>query len=99
MDKKINKLSKKAAEILGEGTDYIIVAHKDGQCGGNAKGNIDNIAQAFFSLLHQPNGDFAKAMFRIIKLNAMNIVANPSPYAVELSNALSNLIPESDEQV
>lgn len=97
MDKKITKLSKKAAQILGEGVDYIIIAHKDGQCGGSAYGNIENIAQAFFALLHQQNGDLAKAVYRIIKLNAMNIVANPSPYAMDLSNALSNLVPETDE--
>lgn len=99
MDKKISKLSDRAAKILGDDADYIIIAHKDGICGGAAKGNIDNIAQAFFALLHQQNGDLAKAVFRIIKLNAMNIVGNPSPYAIELSNALSNLIPETDEQV
>ncbi len=97
MDKKIAKLSKTAAQILGEGADYIIIAHKDGQCGGSAYGNIENIAQAFFALLHQQNGDLAKAVYRIIKLNAMNIVANPSPYAMDLSNALSNLVPETDE--
>ena len=99
MDKKINKLSNKVAQILGDGADYIVIAHKDGQCGGSVYGNVDNIAQALFALLHQPDGDLAKAVFRIIKLNAMNIVANPSPYAVELSNAISNLIPEIDEQV
>lgn len=99
MDKQISKLSNKAAQILGDGADYIIIAHKDGLCGGAAKGNIDNIAQAFFALLHQQNGDLAKAVFRIIKLNAMNIIGNPSPYAIELSNAISNLIPENDEQV
>lgn len=99
MDKRIAKLSKKAAEIMGDGSDYIIIAHKNGQCGGSAYGNVDNIAQAFFALLHQQDGDLAKAVFRIIKLNAMNIVSNPSPYAVDLSNALANVIPDNDEQV
>lgn len=97
MDKKISKLSGMAAQILGEDADYIIIAHKNGQCGGAAKGNIDNIAQSFFALLHQADGDLAKAVFRIIKLNAMNIVANPSPYAVELSRAISNITSQSNE--
>lgn len=99
MDKRIAKLSNKAAEIMDDGTDYIIIAHKNGQCGGSVYGNVDNIAQAFFALLHQKNGDLAKAVFRIIKLNAMNIVSNPSPYTVDLSNTLSNMIPDNDEQV
>lgn len=93
MDKKIAKLSEKAAQILGDDADYIIIAHKDGLCGGSARGSIDNIAQAFFALLHQQNGDLSKAAFRIIKLNAMNIMANPSPYAAELSEGISNAIP------
>lgn len=47
MDKQIKKLNKKAAEILGDNADYIIIAHKNGQCGGAARGDISNIAQAF----------------------------------------------------
>lgn len=96
MNKKIDKLNKSAAKTLGDGADYIVIAHKEGQSGGTIKGNVDNIAQAFFALLHQDN-DLAKAVYRIIKLNAMNIINNPSPYAMDLSNALSNLVPETDE--
>lgn len=97
MDKQIKKLNKKAAEILGDNADYIIIAHKNGQCGGAARGDISNIAQAFFALLHQDNGELAKAVYRIVKLNAMNIMANQSPYAVDLSQSISKVLPESDE--
>lgn len=96
MDKKITKLNNQAAKILGEGADYIVIAQKDGQCGGTIRGNVENIAQAFFALIHQDN-ELAKAVYRIIKLNAMNIVKNPSPFAMDLSEAISNLIPETDE--
>lgn len=96
MDKKITKLNNVAAKTLGDGADYIIIAQKDGQCGGTMHGNIELIAQSFFALLHQDN-DLAKAVYRIIKLNAMNIISNPSPYAMDLSGALSNLVPETDE--
>lgn len=97
MDKKITKLNKKAVEILGDGADYIIIAHKNGQCGGSARGDIDNIAQSFFALLHQDNGELAKAVYRIIKLNAVNIMANQSPYTIDLSKSITNVLPEGDE--
>lgn len=97
MDKQILKLSKKAEETLGNDSDYIIIAHKNGQCSGAFHGEAANIAQAIFALIHKDNGLLAKAIYRIIKLNAMNIMANPSPYALDLSEALSKVISETDE--
>lgn len=97
MDKQISKLNEEVAKILGNDADYIIIAHKNGQCGGSARGDINNIAQAFFALLHQDKGELAKAVYRIIKLNVMNIMANPSPYAIDLSQSISNVLPEKND--
>lgn len=98
MDKMIEKLTKQAAKNLGAGSDYMIIAHKEGVCSGSVYGNAENLAQAFFALIHQDN-DVAKAVYRIVKLNAMNIISNPSPYAMDLMSAISNILPEtkSDE--
>lgn len=36
MKQKTEELLKKAKEIMGEGSDFLIIAHKDGQCGGRS---------------------------------------------------------------
>lgn len=97
MNNKITTLSEMAEQVMGPDADYIVIAHKKGQCGGIVKGNIDNIAQTLFALIHQQGEDLSKAVFKIIKLNAMNIIANPSPYAAEFLAALTDVTPKDDE--
>ena len=97
MEEKTKRLLDKAQSIMGKETDLLIISHKDGQCGAVSHGNTDNIAQALFSCMHQPGNPIGQAIYRIIKLNAMNILSNPSPYAVDLSEAIVNLIPEENE--
>lgn len=97
MERKTNELLKQATEIMGQEADIIIIAHKNGQCGAVTHGSTDNIAQAIFSCMHQPNNPIGQAIYRIIKLNVMNMLANPSPYAVDLTESITNILPEDDE--
>ena len=84
MKQKTEELLKKAQEILGEGSDFLIIAHKDGQCGAIAHGDTDTISQAIFSCMHQPDNPIGQTLYRIIQLNVTNILTNPSPYAKSL---------------
>lgn len=97
MEKKTNKLLEQATMIMGQEADILIIAHKDEQCGAVTHGNTDNIAQAIFSCMHQPDNPIGQAIYRIIKLNVMNILANPSPYAVNLTESITNILPEDHE--
>lgn len=81
MKQKTEELLKKAQEFMGEGSDFLIIAHKDGQCGAVAHGDTDTIAQAIFSCMHQTDNPIGQTLYRIIQLNVTNILANPSPYA------------------
>ena len=47
MENSIKTMLQNVAEQITEGTDYIVIAHKDGKYGGISKGNTDAIAQAF----------------------------------------------------
>lgn len=85
MKQKTEELLKKAQEIMGEGSDFLIIAHKDGQCGAVAHGETDTIAQAIFSCMHQPDNPIGQTLYRIIQLIVTNILANPSPYARSLN--------------
>jgi len=96
MEKKTNKALEQAMKIYGEDADILIIAHKDGQCGSVLHGNGENIAQAIFACMHQPNSPIAREMYRIIRLNVMNILNNPSPYAANLAETVVSMIPESD---
>ena len=85
MEQEIEELLKKAQEIMGEGSDFLIVTHKDGQCGAIAHGKTDTIAQTIFSCMHQPDNPIGQILFRIIQLNVTNILTNPSsPYVNRL---------------
>lgn len=85
MKQKTEELLKKAQEIMGEGADFLIIAHKNGQFGAVAHGETDTIAQAIFSCMHQPDSPIGQTLYRIIQLNVTNILANPSsPYVNSL---------------
>ena len=85
MKQKTEALLKKLQEIMGDGSDFLIITHKDGQCGTIAHGETDTIAQAIFSCMHQPDNPIGPTLYRIIQLNVTNILANPSsPYVNSL---------------
>lgn len=98
MKQKIDKLQKAAAKIFGDEADYIIIAHQDGPCGGVTHGRTEYIAQALFALLHQQDNELSQVVYRIIKMNVLNILSNPSPYAVDLARSINNVISKTNEQ-
>ena len=85
------------AEQITEGTDYIVIAHKDGKYGGISKGNTDAIAQAFFTLMHDPKSKAGAALFRIMKLNVLNTLNNPTPFAANLAESIHNVLDKENE--
>lgn len=97
MKKKINKLQEQATKIMGQDADLLIIAHKDGQFGTVKHGDADNIAQALFSCMYQPDNPIGKAVYRIIKLYVMNLFANSSSYAIDLTKSITNIIQNKDE--
>lgn len=98
MEQKTQKLLEKAEKIMGKESDLLILAHNDGQCGAVTHGSTDNIAQAIFSCMHQPDNPIGQVFYRIIKLIVLNILNNPSPYADDLINSINNILPELDEE-
>lgn len=98
MEQKTQKLLEKAEKIMGKEADILLVTHNDGQCGAVTHGSTDNIAQAIFSCMHQPNNPIGQVFYRIIKLIVLNILSNPSPYAGDLLDAINNVLPDNDEE-
>lgn len=94
MEKRTNELLQKAIDIMGQDSDLLIIAHKEGQCGAVVHGGTGNIAQAIFSCIHQPDNPTGNSLYQMIKLNAVNILKNPSPYAIDLIDAINNIIPD-----
>lgn len=97
MKQKTEELLKKAQQIMGDDSDFLIIAHKDGQCGAVAHGETDNIAQAIFSCMHQPNNPIGSTLYRIIKLNVMNMLRNPSIYAKDMLDSIDLIIPDNEQ--
>ena len=98
MEQKAQKLLEKAEKIMGKDADMIILSHADGKFGAITHGSTENIAQAIFSCMHQPNHPISQVLYRIIKLNVLNILNNPSPFAVDLIDAINNVLPNLDEE-
>lgn len=96
MKQKTEELLKQAQQIMGEDSDFLIIAHKEGQCGAVAHGETDNIAQAIFSCMHQPNNPIGQTLYRIIKLIVLNTLRNPSPYATDLINVIDQALPDDE---
>lgn len=96
METKTNKLLQEAKGIMGEDADMFIISHQQGQCSAVTHGNADNIAKAIFSCMHQPNNPIGMAIYRIIKLNVMNIISNQSSYSADLLNSINSIFPENE---
>lgn len=97
MENRTNQLIKKATEIMGDDADILIIAHKDGKCGAVCHGSTDNVAHAIFSCIHQKNEPISKVLYRIVKLNVMNIISNPSPYAENILDSITSILPDDEE--
>ncbi len=96
MKQKIEDLLKQAKQIMGDGADFIIVAHKDGQCGATIHGGTDKVAEAIFSCMHQPNNPIGPVLYHIIKSNVLNILSNPSPFANNLIDQIEKILPDDE---
>lgn len=92
MEEKVNELLNEAFRIIGEDSDIIIIAQKDGKCGSIIHGSVDNNARTVFSFIHQPNNKVGQALYRILRLNVMNILGNWSPFADDLLESIDSLV-------
>lgn len=88
MENSVNNLLIEAIRTFGEDSNITIIVNKGDKCGTVIHGNIDNNARAMFACLHQQNEEVSKAMYRILKLNVMNIITNNSPLAEDLLNSI-----------
>lgn len=100
MEKKAKKVLEQAIKIYGDDTDILIIAHNNGQCTSALHGNGEKIADALFSCMQNTNGPIAGEIYRILRLNVMNILYNPSPYAMNLMETIINMVPpqNSDDE-
>lgn len=97
MKEKTNNLLQKALEVMGDNSDILIIAHKDGKCGAVVHGSNDTIAQAIFACMHQPGNAIGTALYQILRLNAMNIVGNNSKFASDLMNSIIQAMPKDED--
>lgn len=90
---KFNKLIGKAKLILGEDTDFMIITHtKNGMLGAATHGNTEELAQSLFANIHNTAEAVGQTLYRILKLNVMNIFNNPSCYAQDLMMSINNVL-------
>lgn len=92
MEEKINELLNQVFNIVGEDSDVTIIIHKDDKCGTLLHGSADNNARSVFSCMHQSNNKIGEALYRIVKLNALNILTNPSPFSEDLLDSVKKAI-------
>lgn len=99
MEGKINELLEKVMTTIDKDSDAIVLVHKDGKCGAVVHGNIEHNAMSMFSCMHQTEGELGTALYNILKLNVLNILGNPSPYADDLLEAFNNLADTMTKEV
>lgn len=92
----MEKLCKQAKEILGEDADIMILAQKDDQYMCGMLGEADNVAEAYFATMHKAGAPSSIALHRILKLVVMNVLANPSPFAVDLAESIYDILEEQE---
>ena len=97
MEQKTNELLEQAIQIMGEDADIMIISHKNGQCGTVIHGSVDNVAQSVFACMHQPDDKVGNAVYRIVKLNAINLFTNPSPYGQDLMDSIEEAVDDLRE--
>lgn len=90
---KFDKLIGKAKLLLGEDADFMIIAHtKNGMLSAATHGNTEEIAQSLFANIHNTTNAVGQTLYRMLKLNVMNILNNPSCYAQDLMMAINNVL-------
>lgn len=100
MEEKFNKMILRSSKAMSEKTDYLIVSYLDGLMGTTVKGNVNNIAHAFFGTMLKPGDPIGEVLFKILKLNVINILKNETEYANELLTAINNALEDDlDEKI
>lgn len=100
LTKKMISLQKRALKDFGENTDSLILTFMDDQCGAILHGSVQNLAHSLFALIHDKKNDLGMDLYRILKLVALNIVNNETPYAADFLTSIinsANMPPEKDE--
>lgn len=97
MEQKIKKLLEKTTKIMGEDADILVLVHKDGKCGGIAHGSTEALAESIFANIHNSADQMSSVLYRIIKLNVLNILGNPTVFAGDLMEAIESVLPEMPE--
>lgn len=96
METKTNELLQEAKRIIGEDADILVIFSEQEKYASAVKGNTDNIAKALFSCMHQPGNPIGAAIYRIVKLNVMNIISNESKYSDDLIRSINSILPENE---
>lgn len=90
LTKKMINLQKKALKDFGDDTDSLILTFVDEQCGAILHGSVQNLAHSLFALIHDKKNDIGMDLYRILKLVALNIVNNETPYAADFITSIIN---------
>ena len=97
MDKDVRKLLEKVKKAVGESTDILIITHRDGQCAAMTHGNTDDLAHAYFGCMHDRKSNIGSVLYKILKLNTLNVINNHSVFSMDLINAItSHCLDESE---
>lgn len=98
MEQKINELLNRALSLMGEESNILIVVNKNDQCGAIIHGKADEVAQSVFACMHHNTASISQNIYRIVKLNTLNILANSSPYTKDLLNSIERITDMQPEQ-
>lgn len=97
MEEKVNELLKEAFNLMGEDSDIVIIAHKDGKCASIIHGSVEINARSIFSFIHRPEDKVGQALYRILKLNVLNILGNNSPLSHDLIDSINDLAEKTSD--
>lgn len=96
MQQQINELLRQTQETMGEKSDFIIVTHSEGAYCTIIGGKEENIAEAIFTSMHDPDNSASPALYRILKLVVLNTIRNSSSFAHDLIDSLYKNLPENE---
>ncbi len=93
MEQKTEELLRQVRLIMGDDTDFLIIAHKDGHCCAMAKGEADNIAESIYACINQPNHPISSKLTEIIELVVSNLDSDCSPFKEHIINSIKQIYP------
>ena len=98
MKKKTEELLQEAFRIMGEDIDIMIVTHNDGKCSASVHGSVENIAKSTFTFMHSPEDKIGQALYRILRLNVLNILGNWTTLANDFIEMIGKLVEKVTEK-